>query len=74
VAQLPLRANGDYQPVFPADLGAPSFVTEPEAGQIRADPARMAIYLDYIRNIAAWLHQASWDANPAAMSALAHRT
>jgi hypothetical protein len=38
------------------DYGAPTFVTEPEGAQIRADPLRLATFKDYVRNIAAWLH------------------
>jgi hypothetical protein len=39
------------------DRGAPSFVTEPEGGEIKADPLRLAVYKDYVRNIASWLHR-----------------
>lgn len=38
------------------DCGAPSFVTEPEGTEIKADPSRLVAFKDYIRNIAAWLH------------------
>jgi hypothetical protein len=38
------------------DRGAPSFVTEPPGSQIKADPSRLAIFEDYVRNIATWLH------------------
>jgi hypothetical protein len=35
--------------------GAPSFVTETPGDEIARDPSRLAVYLDYVRNIAAWL-------------------
>lgn len=38
------------------DCGAPTFVTEPEGTEIRADPSRLAAFKDYVRNIATWLH------------------
>jgi hypothetical protein len=37
------------------EYGAPSFVTEPPGTQIVADPSRLAVFKDYVRNIAAWL-------------------
>ena len=40
-------------------LGAPSFVTEPPGEQIKADPARLEIFKDYVRNIAIWLKPAT---------------
>lgn len=51
------------------DRGAPSFVTEPEGSQIKADPSRLAIYKDYVRNIATWLHPVSRDDPTAEMTA-----
>ena len=41
------------------DCGAPSFVTEPPGSEIKADPSRLAVYKDYVRNIAAWLRPAT---------------
>jgi hypothetical protein len=38
------------------DYGAPSFVTEVPGTEIKADPSRLAVYKDYVRNIASWLH------------------
>ncbi len=38
------------------DCGAPTFVTEPQGTEIKADPSRLAIFKDYVRNIATWLH------------------
>lgn len=36
--------------------GAPSFVSEPPGRQILADPARLTVFKDYVRNVAAWLN------------------
>jgi hypothetical protein len=35
--------------------GAPSFVTEPPGDGVRRDPSRLAIFKDYVHNIARWL-------------------
>ena len=40
------------------DCGAPTFVTEPEGTEIKADPSHLVAFKDYVRNIAAWLHPA----------------
>jgi hypothetical protein len=45
------------------DRGAPSFVTEAPGTQIKADPARLAIFKDYVRNIATWLHPTAKPGN-----------
>ena len=37
------------------DRGAPSFVAEAPGMQIKADPTRLAVFKDYVRNIASWL-------------------
>ena len=37
------------------DAGAPSFVAEPPGDEIKRDPARLAIFKDYVHNIARWL-------------------
>ena len=39
--------------------GAPSFVTETPGTEIKADPSRLAIFKDYVRNIATWLQPAT---------------
>ena len=44
------------------DCGAPTFVTEPEGTEIKADPSRLTAYKDYIRNIAEWLHYRATNA------------
>ena len=41
------------------DRGAPSFVTEPPGRQIKDDPSRLAVFKDYVRNIATWLQPAT---------------
>jgi hypothetical protein len=56
VAESTFHHFADYN--WDIDCGAPSFVSEPVGGQIKADPARLAVYKDYVRNIAAWLHPA----------------
>lgn len=43
----------DYN--WDVDRGAPAFVTEPASSGIKDDPARMAVFFDYVRNIAGWL-------------------
>lgn len=43
----------DYN--WDVDRGAPSFVTERPGTAIKDDPARLQVYLDYVRNIAGWL-------------------
>jgi len=37
------------------DLGAPSFVTDKPGDEMKRDPERLAIFKDYVRNIARWL-------------------
>lgn len=37
------------------DLGAPSFVTDRPGHEIARDPSRLAIFKDYVHNIARWL-------------------
>jgi hypothetical protein len=47
------------------DAGAPSFVTEPPGDEIKRDPSRLAIFKDYVHNIARWLgRHPSTDATP----------
>jgi hypothetical protein len=54
VAESTFHHFADYN--WDLDCGAPSFVSEPPGTQIIADPSRLAIFKDYVRNIAAWLH------------------
>jgi hypothetical protein len=35
--------------------GAPSFVTDPPGSEIERDPSRLAVYMDYVTNLARWL-------------------
>ena len=37
------------------DAGVPSFVTDPPGDEIKRDPSRLAIFKDYVHNIARWL-------------------
>ena len=37
------------------DAGAPSFVTDPPGDEMKRDPSRLAIFKDYVHNIARWL-------------------
>jgi hypothetical protein len=53
VAQSTFHHFADYN--WDLDCGAPSFVTEPPGTEIKADPSRLAIFKDYVRNIATWL-------------------
>jgi hypothetical protein len=48
------------------DLGAPSFVSEVPGTQIKSDPSRLAIFKDYVHNIATWLQPASRSDNKGA--------
>jgi hypothetical protein len=54
VAESTFHHFADYN--WDLDCGAPSFVTEPPGTQIKADPERLAIFKDYVRNLASWLH------------------
>jgi hypothetical protein len=53
VAESTFHHFADYN--WDLDCGAPSFVTEPPGTEIKADPSRLAIFKDYVRNIATWL-------------------
>jgi hypothetical protein len=53
VAESTFHHFADYN--WDLDRGAPSFVVEPPGTEIKADPARLAIFKDYVRNIATWL-------------------
>ncbi|UGT44120.1 hypothetical protein LTV02_12335 [Nocardia yamanashiensis] len=54
LAESTFHHFADYN--WDLDRGAPSFVSESPGTQIKADPARLTTYLNYIRNIATWLH------------------
>lgn len=40
------------------DAGAPTFVTEPVGDEIKRDPSRLAVFKDFVHNIARWLASA----------------
>ena len=53
VAESTFHHFADYN--WDLDRGAPTFVTEPPGDQIKADPSRLEIFKDYVRNVATWL-------------------
>lgn len=55
VAESTFHHFADYN--WDLDCGAPSFVTEPPGTQIKAAPTHLAVFKDYVRNIASWLHR-----------------
>ena len=57
VAESTFHHFADYN--WDLDRGAPSFVTEAPGIQIRSDPSPLAVFKDYVRNVAAWLHPVS---------------
>ncbi|BBY81291.1 hypothetical protein H7I53_03380 [Mycolicibacterium pulveris] len=57
LAESTFHHFADYN--WDVDRGAPSFVAEPPGGQIKADPSRLAVFTDYVRNLASWLHPAA---------------
>ena len=57
VAESTFHHFADYN--WDLDCGAPSFVSEAPGDQIKADPSRLAIFKDYIRNVAMWLQPAT---------------
>jgi hypothetical protein len=57
LAESTFHHFADYN--WDVDRGAPSFVTERPGNQIKADPSRLDIFKDYVRNVAAWLQPAT---------------
>jgi hypothetical protein len=57
VAESTFHHFADYN--WDLDCGAPSFVTEPAGTEIKADPSRLAVFKDYVRNLATWLQPAT---------------
>jgi hypothetical protein len=53
VAESTFHHFADYN--WDLDRGAPSFVTETPGTEIKADPTHLAVFKDYVRNLAAWL-------------------
>lgn len=62
VAESTFHHFADYN--WDLDSGAPSFVTEPPGTQIKADPWRLVVFKDYVRNLAAWLHPGASPCTP----------
>lgn len=56
VAESSFPHFADYN--WDIDRGCPSFVSEPPSTQIKADPSRLAVFKDYVRNLARWLQPA----------------
>lgn len=54
LAESTFHHFADYN--WDLDCGAPSFVSELPGTQTRDDPSRLAVFKDYVRNIADWLH------------------
>ncbi len=54
IAESTFHHFADYN--WDTDRGSPSFVTETPGAQIKTDPTRLAIFKDYVRNVAGWLH------------------
>jgi hypothetical protein len=57
VAESTFHHFADYN--WDLDCGAPSFVSEPPGDQIKAEPSRLEIFKDYVRNVASWLQPAT---------------
>jgi hypothetical protein len=53
VAESTFHHFADYN--WNVDSGAPSFVSEPPGGEIKADGAPLAVFMDYVGNLATWL-------------------
>lgn len=53
VAESTFHHFADYN--WDVDRGAPSFVSEPPGTEIKTAPARLAVFKDYVRNLATWL-------------------
>jgi hypothetical protein len=56
VAESTFHHFADYN--WDLGTGAPSFVTETPGTQIKADPARLEVFKNYVRNLANWLQPA----------------
>ncbi len=53
LAESTFHHFADYN--WDINRGAPTFVNEAPGHQIDSDPSRLAVFKDYVRNIAAWL-------------------
>lgn len=56
LAESTFHHFADYN--WDVECGAPPFVSELPGAHITADPSRLAVFKDYVRNVAAWLHPA----------------
>jgi hypothetical protein len=57
VAESTFHHFADYN--WDLDCGAPSSVTETPGTQMKADPSRLEVLKDYVRNVATWLQPAT---------------
>jgi hypothetical protein len=57
VAESTFHHFADYN--WDIDRGAPSFVTELPGTEMKTDPRHLAVFKDYVRNLAAWLRPAA---------------
>ena len=57
VAESTFHHFADYN--WDLSVGAPSFVSDVPGTQIKDDPSRLAVFKDYVANIARWLHPVS---------------
>jgi hypothetical protein len=55
VAESTFHHFADYN--WDIECGAPTFVTEPPGGQMKADPRPLVVFKDYVRNLAQWLDE-----------------
>lgn len=67
LAESTFHHFADYN--WDTDRGAPSFVTELPGAQIKEDPYPLAVFKDYVRNIANWLQPVAGERHPAVISA-----
>ncbi|MGV9801120.1 hypothetical protein ACWDTP_24050 [Mycobacterium sp. NPDC003449] len=65
VAESTFHHFADYN--WDLDRGAPSFVTDVPGSEIKADPVRLAVFKDYVRNVATWLRPATVPTGTPAM-------
>jgi hypothetical protein len=70
VAESTFHHFADYN--WDLDRGAPTFVTEPPGTAIKSDPSALAIFMDYVRNVATWLHPTAVN-RPPRHGVLTHR-
>ncbi len=59
VAESTFHHFADYN--WDLDCGAPSFVTDRPGTQMKADPAHLTVFKDYVRNLAVWLQPSGFQ-------------